>query len=313
MKCEIVAALLLRTQMLFLDEPTLGLDVTAERRIRAFILAYGERFGATVLLTSHYMADVEALTRRVIVIHHGRLLFDGGLAALVERFSPDKIIVVDLETPADLSRYGEVFAADECRVTLRVPKAEAPSVTGAPAGRPPGRRSDHRRSRRRRGHRPCLPAGAGRRTRFRAGAGVSAAGDLLDHLPARVRDDDRRHVSVPRRSGPLATPSAPGAGDIPRRLDDRRPLLGGEVDGFGAGGFAAYFLAAMVVNHATFTWIMWEFEYRIRNGKLSPLLLRPIHPIHRDIANNLTFKLLTLAVVLPVAAVLALLFRPASP
>jgi ABC-2 type transport system permease protein len=85
---------------------------------------------------------------------------------------------------------------------------------------------------------------------------------------------------------------------------------GGEVDGFTAGAFAAYFLTALIVNHATFTWVMWEFEYRVRNGHLSPLLLRPVHPIHRDIANNLTFKLLTLAVVVPVAAILAFLFRP---
>ena len=83
MKCEIAAALLHRPQVVFLDEPTIGLDVTMQRRIRAFIAEYNQRFGATVLLTSHYMADVEALCRRVIVIHHGKLLFDGDLAALV--------------------------------------------------------------------------------------------------------------------------------------------------------------------------------------------------------------------------------------
>lgn len=85
---------------------------------------------------------------------------------------------------------------------------------------------------------------------------------------------------------------------------------GGEVDGFTAASFAAYFLAVMLVDHATFTWIMWEFEYRVRQGHLSPLLLRPVHPIHRDVADNLTFKLLTLAVVLPAAGLLALAFRP---
>lgn len=85
---------------------------------------------------------------------------------------------------------------------------------------------------------------------------------------------------------------------------------GGEVGGFTAGDFSAYFLAAMVVNHATFTWIAWEFEYRVRQGTLSPLLLRPVHPIHRDIAENLTFKPVTLAVVLPGTALLALPFRP---
>ncbi len=129
MKCEIAGALLHQPRMLFLDEPTLGLDVTGQRRIRGFIAGYAERHGATVLLTSHYMADVEALARRVIVIHHGRLLFDGELAALVERFSPFKTIVVDLARPADLGRYGDVVAVEDGRVTLRVPKGEAPAVT----------------------------------------------------------------------------------------------------------------------------------------------------------------------------------------
>ena len=71
MKCEIAAALLHRPQVVFLDEPTIGLDVTMQRRIRAFIAEYNKRFGATVLMTSHYMADVAALCRRVVVIHHG--------------------------------------------------------------------------------------------------------------------------------------------------------------------------------------------------------------------------------------------------
>ena len=76
---------------------------------------------------------------------------------------------------------------------------------------------------------------------------------------------------------------------------------GGAVDGFTAASFAAYFIVAMLVDHATFTWIMWEFEWWIREGNLSPLLLRPVHPIHRQIAVNLTFKLLTLTIVVPVA------------
>ena len=86
---------------------------------------------------------------------------------------------------------------------------------------------------------------------------------------------------------------------------------GGEVDGYSAEAFAAYFLATMVVSHASFTWVMWEMEYWIRQGTLSPLLVRPVHPIHRQIAVNLTFKLLTLTVIVPVAVVLALVFRPA--
>src|SRR3954463_5042410 len=85
---------------------------------------------------------------------------------------------------------------------------------------------------------------------------------------------------------------------------------GGSVDGFTAADFAAYYLVALVVSQATFTWVMWEMEYWIRQGTLSPLLLRPVHPIHRHIANNLTFKLLTMAVVIPVVIVLTIVFRP---
>jgi ABC-2 type transport system ATP-binding protein len=130
MKCELGGALLHRPRVLFLDEPTLGLDVTAQRRIRTFIAEYAIRHDATVLLTSHYMADVEALAERVIVIHHGILLFDGPLAGLVERFSPYKTVTVDLENPVDgMERYGEVVVIDECRVTLRIPKGEAAAVT----------------------------------------------------------------------------------------------------------------------------------------------------------------------------------------
>lgn len=131
MKCEVAAALLHRPQVLFLDEPTIGLDVTMQRRIRTFIGEYNKRYNATVLLTSHYMADVEALCKRVIIIHHGQLLFDGALNELINRFSPHKTIVVDLDTErADLSKYGEVVTAEGSRITLRVPKAETATVTG---------------------------------------------------------------------------------------------------------------------------------------------------------------------------------------
>jgi len=130
MKCEVAAALLHRPRVVFLDEPTIGLDVTMQRRIRAFIAEYNRRSGATVLLTSHYMADVEALCKRVIVIHHGRLLFDGDLSALIQQFTAHKTIVVQLEDcQADLRRYGEVLECEDGRVTLRVPKAETARVT----------------------------------------------------------------------------------------------------------------------------------------------------------------------------------------
>ncbi len=130
MKMEIAGALLHRPKVLFLDEPTLGLDVTMQRRIRIFIAEYNKRYGATVLLTSHYMADVEALCKRVIVIHHGKLLFDGELSNLVEQFSAFKTVGVTLQTAgADLQKYGQVISQDGTRFILRVPKAETPQVT----------------------------------------------------------------------------------------------------------------------------------------------------------------------------------------
>ncbi len=129
MKVEIVGALLHRPQVLFLDEPTIGLDVTMQKRIRTFVAEYNKRHGATVLLTSHYMADVEALCKRVIVIHHGRILFDGALASLADEFAAYKTIGVVLENGgAPLDAYGEVVHQDGDRVALRVPKAETSRV-----------------------------------------------------------------------------------------------------------------------------------------------------------------------------------------
>jgi len=130
MKMEIVAALLHRPKVLFLDEPTLGLDVTMQRRIRLFIAEYNKRYKATVLLTSHYMADVEALCKRVIVIHHGSILFDGELSALVKQFSSYKTLSLTLPNPdTDLSTYGEVVSREYGRITLRVPKTQTSRVT----------------------------------------------------------------------------------------------------------------------------------------------------------------------------------------
>src|SRR6478735_7034693 len=129
MKMEFVAALLHKPIVLFLDEPTLGLDVTMQKRIRTFVAEYNRRYGATVLLTSHYMADVQALCKRVVVIHHGRMLFDGALTELAARFNATKTIGVMLKDgTADLSAYGEVLESDDGRVLLRVARADAPEV-----------------------------------------------------------------------------------------------------------------------------------------------------------------------------------------
>jgi len=115
MKVEVVGSLLHLPQVLFLDEPTIGLDVTMQKRIRNFIAAYNERYGATVLLTSHYMADVEALCKRVIVIHHGKLLFDGRLEALADRFGAYKTI--------------EAVLADGETISMQVPRNETSAAT----------------------------------------------------------------------------------------------------------------------------------------------------------------------------------------
>jgi ABC-2 type transport system permease protein len=85
---------------------------------------------------------------------------------------------------------------------------------------------------------------------------------------------------------------------------------GGSVGGFGGAEFAAYFIVVMLVNHVTYTWIMFEFEYRVRHGSFSFALLRPVHPIHSDLADNISSKVITLPLILAAAAVLALIFRP---
>jgi ABC-2 type transport system ATP-binding protein len=135
MKVEIAGALLHRPVVLFLDEPTLGLDITMQKRIRSFVAEYSRRYGAAVLLTSHYMADVQALCRRVVVIHHGRALYDGGLTELAGRFGSDKTLVVRLTDPSDvagqaaLERFGTLLGRDGDTTRLRVGRDEAPAVT----------------------------------------------------------------------------------------------------------------------------------------------------------------------------------------
>ncbi len=133
MKAELMAALLHHPRVLFLDEPTLGLDVNAQAAVRDFVRRYAREEGATVLLTSHYMADIEALAERVILIHRGRLLFDGGLRALVARFAPYKEVRLDLEAPlepAALAPYGEVVGVEGQSARLLV---EKPRLTAAVA------------------------------------------------------------------------------------------------------------------------------------------------------------------------------------
>jgi ABC-2 type transport system ATP-binding protein len=131
MKCELIAALLHRPRVLFLDEPTIGLDVSMQAKMRAFIRDYNERFGAAVLLTSHYMDDVVALCPRIVVIDHGRLIYDGDLRELVRRVRPDKHVTIRLSAPvaaADLARLGKVVSSDAAQAVLAVPAAQASAV-----------------------------------------------------------------------------------------------------------------------------------------------------------------------------------------
>jgi len=115
MKAELIAALLHRPKILFLDEPTLGLDVNAQSSVRAFLQEYNHRYQATILLTSHYMADITALCQRVLLIHAGSLIYDGLLENLVEQFAPYREVKVELARPyprSSLLTYGELESLD---------------------------------------------------------------------------------------------------------------------------------------------------------------------------------------------------------
>jgi ABC-2 type transport system ATP-binding protein len=120
MKCELVAALLHRPKVLFLDEPTIGLDVSMQAQLRDFIRRHNESTGATSLLTSHYMADVAALCQRVIVIDKGHLIYDGDLKSLARRIRPDKRITLHFSSvpaPGSLDRLGNCVSRSDTQVT----------------------------------------------------------------------------------------------------------------------------------------------------------------------------------------------------
>jgi ABC-2 type transport system ATP-binding protein len=133
MKAELLAALLHEPAVLFLDEPTLGLDVNAQARVRTFLADYNRRTGATVLLTSHYMADITALCPRVLLIHQGSLFHDGPLDALAARLAPCRLVRLELGEPLPPQRfagYGELEVCDGRAVQLLVPRAQLTEVVG---------------------------------------------------------------------------------------------------------------------------------------------------------------------------------------
>lgn len=127
MKMELTAALLHSPDVLFLDEPTIGLDVMAQYKIQDFLKHYQRERGITTLLTSHYMKDVAALCRRVVIITHGRIMFDGSLSQIIDRFGGHKVVTLlfaDGHIPGDLGVYGEVLSAEPPRAKVRIERAD---------------------------------------------------------------------------------------------------------------------------------------------------------------------------------------------
>jgi len=134
MKCELVAALLHSPRVVYLDEPTIGLDVVSQKRIREFLKELHAEDNCTVLLTSHYMQDVQELCDRVVVIDHGTVIFEGTLDELTQRFSDTRRVRLTLSRPvvgADLVRYGKVVTHDPEQVIIEVPRSDTARATSA--------------------------------------------------------------------------------------------------------------------------------------------------------------------------------------
>jgi ABC-2 type transport system ATP-binding protein len=134
MKMELIAALLHQPQLLLLDEPTIGLDVVAQITIQKCLKEYNASRGVTMLLTSHYMRDVEALCDRILVISHGRLIYDGGLAGLHEKFGLTKLVKLQFagaEVPPGIDRFGEITSQEGPVADLRVDRGRVPEVLAA--------------------------------------------------------------------------------------------------------------------------------------------------------------------------------------
>jgi len=130
MKMELIAALLHSPKVLFLDEPTIGLDVTSQKRVREFLKSHSQKIGVTTLLTSHYMGDIEELCHRVIVIDHGKLFFDGPLSDIVERFSAHKVLQLTFSQNVEgqFEALGEVLEHSPLCVRIRVLRAKVADV-----------------------------------------------------------------------------------------------------------------------------------------------------------------------------------------
>lgn len=134
MKMELTAALLHSPEVLFLDEPTIGLDVVAQHNIQEFLKFYQAKCGITILLTSHYMKDVAALCKRVVIIAQGAIQYDGSLSGIVDRFSGHKVITLQFaegDEMADLERFGEVLEIQPRKARLRIERAQVARTLAA--------------------------------------------------------------------------------------------------------------------------------------------------------------------------------------
>lgn len=131
MKMELIAALIHRPKILFLDEPTIGLDVVMQKIVRDFISDYNRRHNATVLLTSHYMGDVRKLCKRILIIDHGKIIYDGDFDALITRYADTKIITIEFHKKVlekNVKKFGEVRYFSPLKVTLAIPVKKAKDV-----------------------------------------------------------------------------------------------------------------------------------------------------------------------------------------
>lgn len=125
MKCELIASLLHQPKILFLDEPTIGLDIVTQRKIRTFLLEYNKRAKTTIILTSHYMDDVKAVCDRVIMIDHGHKIYDGEIAKLFQKYANDKYLHVEFEDKVvkkNLSEIGNIIEFDGTTAIIAVPR-----------------------------------------------------------------------------------------------------------------------------------------------------------------------------------------------
>jgi ABC-2 type transport system ATP-binding protein len=133
MKCELIAALIHNPKVLFLDEPTIGLDVVAQKKIRDFIKRYNQKRKTTIILTSHYMEDIEQLCERIVIIDKGKIIFDGQLEDLISRYVPNKKITIYFENEVlrnEIEKFGNVSEFEPLKASFEIPRNLVKDVAG---------------------------------------------------------------------------------------------------------------------------------------------------------------------------------------